>query len=278
MKNVYHYTSAGGAVGIIGETGLGSMWMTNISYMNDHSEFNIGFDKIEDYLNDLTKNSLVRQFFGSDFFGNVKKSIFVASFSEKRDDLSQWRGYCSRGGYCLGISFDALQSMDKKSDFIFKKCQYADHELIIKKLKDKLTKAFIDADRNVKSESERNSNHMHFVIMASQWIAETIPFIKNPVFKDEDEWRLIKVRNFSDQKEVQNFKYRVSSDFLVPYYNFTMSDFYSTSIVNEVIVGPGPHRERALAAMQQMLMDISGNHNTGLSVKVEGTNMTLVSW
>ena len=29
---------------------------------------------------------------------NLSKNLFVASFSEERDQLSQWRGYCKEGG------------------------------------------------------------------------------------------------------------------------------------------------------------------------------------
>ena len=35
--------------------------------------------------------------------------VFAACFSESPDDLSQWRAYCQRGGYCLGFESAASQ-------------------------------------------------------------------------------------------------------------------------------------------------------------------------
>ena len=52
-------------------------------------------------------------------------SFFVCSFSEERDLLSQWRGYCKNGsGYSLGFALSSLQSCVKRAGFAIKPCVY----------------------------------------------------------------------------------------------------------------------------------------------------------
>ncbi len=109
---LYHYTSLDGLLGIIKDKAI---WATNILYLNDASEINYSkrllIDQIYAYKNDILmdKESIYKLKFIDKLIDNINEYItdkehsgfFVCSFSEKKDLLSQWRGYCPEG---IGLS------------------------------------------------------------------------------------------------------------------------------------------------------------------------------
>ena len=51
--------------------------------------------------------------------------IFIASFSEEFDLLSQWRGYCPpNDGICIGFDKEIIKEFCTKNNFKFEKCIY----------------------------------------------------------------------------------------------------------------------------------------------------------
>lgn len=51
--------------------------------------------------------------------------LYVACFSQQTNLLSQWRGYCPKGGYSLGFAFNELaQLCDRSADSTFAACVY----------------------------------------------------------------------------------------------------------------------------------------------------------
>lgn len=134
-----HYTTPTGLMGIV----RGTIWATNIRYLNDDQEFKHAVALVKDllsksiiskghpdyarkevFVDELTKKLASIEFIYPDY-------IFTASFSEKTDLLSQWRGYCpSNNGYCISIDIEGLvsdvQERFKKARLL--KCVYDDNE------------------------------------------------------------------------------------------------------------------------------------------------------
>lgn len=87
---LYQYTSASGLKGIVDNQ---SLWLTHILYQNDTRELYDGLDLIKRVLDDEYSG------LGNDFISDpALVNIYTASFTEERDLLSQWRGYCPKGG------------------------------------------------------------------------------------------------------------------------------------------------------------------------------------
>jgi Protein of unknown function (DUF2971) len=136
---LWHYTSAQGFQGIIGS---GNIYATDVRFLNDIEEF-IHARKVADDLVEKTQEfgdfqfplrtllkSAVETIWESDFLNPDYARIFVASFSESEDDLSQWRGY-SHGTYGVSISFDLRAfrpPVDSDSAVTFAPCVYGDAE------------------------------------------------------------------------------------------------------------------------------------------------------
>ncbi len=116
---LYHYTSIGTAERIVQSKEL---WATNIYYLNDGSEFTHGKRLMRELLARAADESAA----GRDFRTAVEYSvleyphlnIFVVSFSEIGDLLSQWRSYCPPNrGVSLGIPPTSLETSAKEQGF-----------------------------------------------------------------------------------------------------------------------------------------------------------------
>jgi hypothetical protein len=129
LSLLYHYTGQPGLLGIFASK---SVWATNTHFLNDPTEFvhALSFAK-----------SLASYFFENDYWGSfgamlhrhldqVKgESIYVSSFSERPDLLSQWRGYCPGGsGYCIGLDRASIEAYCDERGFRLEKCLYGHDE------------------------------------------------------------------------------------------------------------------------------------------------------
>jgi hypothetical protein len=50
--------------------------------------------------------------------------VYVASFTEEGDLLSQWRGYCPKGGFSVGFASNLLSDVANKHDSFLLPCIY----------------------------------------------------------------------------------------------------------------------------------------------------------
>jgi hypothetical protein len=138
-EKLWHYTSDQGFQGIIES---GNIYATDVRFLNDSEEF-IHARKIAD---DLVKEKpefgdlnfpmrdilgwAVNNIFGSDFLNPNSAQIFVVSFSDSEDDLSQWRGY-SRRTSGVSIAFDLRifrPPAESDSAVTLAPCVYGDDE------------------------------------------------------------------------------------------------------------------------------------------------------
>jgi len=111
VDRVWHYTDAGGALGIIGS---GQLWATSILALNDTQEYLYGVRLLRDLtakvvtskqVTDLQKHFIEE---AADLVANSTpfRRFFVCCASEDEDSLSQWRAYGGAMGYALGLDVD----------------------------------------------------------------------------------------------------------------------------------------------------------------------------
>ena len=136
-EKLWHYTSTQGFHGIVSS---GNIYATDVRFLNDREEFvharKMADDLVADSL-EFGKNhfplrehlrSVVDFAFKTDFLDPNQAQIFVASFSDSEDDLSQWRGY-SHGTSGVSISFDLRNhrpSEESDTAVTFAPCVYED--------------------------------------------------------------------------------------------------------------------------------------------------------
>ncbi|WP_456424497.1 DUF2971 domain-containing protein [Rhodocaloribacter sp.] len=269
---LYHYTSQRGLLGILKNN---EIWATKIQYLSDGSEFvyfvdclkeRIGFDKdqckkLRSLNNEVAKrggrvlsdeelNKLAEGIISP--LESVKnRVVFVCSFSEEANLLSQWRAYCPPdGGFSIGFDSGILKEICNKgkSRFSLNPCIYEREKQ--NKIIDEL---IIEVIRKVGihgavlfEKYDDNMIYMHkFMEIAS--------IFKHPSFCEEREWRLVSRVNF-DQVTFNDDQvdFREGKSMIVPYFKIELPK-ETESPIKEVIVGPTPHKDLSIASVEGLL-------------------------
>ncbi len=146
------------------------------------------------------------------------RPMFVASFSETGDSLSQWRSYCPSRGYAIGFSFEALRARAQKSllppSFELARCVYDDAEK--RKGVDRVLGAAlnnVDTDRqfhehytsgersHIEPALDRGTSGKRALLRDGAALAA---ICKHSAFRDEREWRLVSLPTWdSPQRRIE---------------------------------------------------------------------------
>ena len=96
---LFHYTTQEGLLGIIDTK---SLWMTSVRHLSDSTEFAYTVELVRENLNRKLRaeRGPFNNYYGA-ILGKLDvlkdMTLFVGSFSEEGDLLSQWRAYTSNG-------------------------------------------------------------------------------------------------------------------------------------------------------------------------------------
>ena len=191
--------------------------------------------------------------------------VFVASFSEDGDSLSQWRAYSS-GGVGFSIGFDAKSliaahvsdpttgkpfsviSQLRKVEYLTSAGEASDELLNEAK---RLGNAMVWASRQ-KEEPDATEQPISSAATAAL-LAILAPIFKHHAFNEERQWRLV-LAEVLDQMPSKQF--RMGRSTLVPYVEVEphLKEGY---FVKEVIVGPTPHPELSIAALRAFFQSLN---------------------
>ncbi|PTY03666.1 hypothetical protein DB347_20755 [Opitutaceae bacterium EW11] len=246
-NQLFHYTSQEGILGI---TRSKSIWATKIQFLNDRSEFFDAFEYARSELkshaseaNDAATSRLVDHAIQQlECFEAL--NVFVASFSEVPDLLSQWRGYSKNSvGYCLGFDAEMLKSTAEAGDFRLGRCVY-EHQPkrdYIRQILAKHWARFAEA---------RGKPDFDFFICRDEFseafcrdVIDIAPLWKSASFQEEREWRLVSplIATNNSRCDFRNGKHS-----LIPYYSLELKPARDGAYFALVLVGPT--REPSLAA------------------------------
>ena len=113
------------------------------------------------------------------------------------------------------------------------------------------------AGSNVFDEHEVQRKHLHGILRKfdvelatsaySLMIARA--FLKDPVFREEQEWRIMTMQSPYDSKE----QYRVSNGLLIPYRSIDLDQPPARFPITRVLVGPSLHPEQARNSLRRFL-------------------------
>lgn len=236
--DLFHYTNPVGLHGILTNR---EIWATSIHYLNDSSEFLhaveiarcqtiLAEDLMEDELEILAINEM-----RSRLEKINHHRVFVVSFSEDSDRLSQWRAYCGTGGYSIGFESKALISRSEMSKYSLHKCIYDE------KLQEQTVKDAINLCIKPLKDQEKVKNHepgklleriaLFFVLL----ILHLAPLFKHPGFEEEREWRLVSSALFSNEYQI---RYRPTDSILIPYFAYKLCENNEALPIDSIVVGP----------------------------------------
>ena len=253
---LYHYTTTDGLSDIVKNKNI---WATDVLYLNDSEEYNGGIKLTKDHLAALQEEALASKNNCEDerldwLIKEIKKMrIYVCSFSKAKDDLSQWRAYCSKGGFAIGFPRSGLMALAKKSDFVLKECIYESGKQteMIRAVVDKVMQQEPSLQEILTAGPNAESLIKCTLSGRLIWeLARTCPILKNNAFKSEAEWRLIsKPRSGGDHDQI---RFRTKNGMVIPYKEFLLNDKELWRKVR-VTVGPTPHPEESRKSVYQLL-------------------------
>jgi hypothetical protein len=246
-KTLFHYTSAAGLLGIIQSK---TIWSTNIRYLNDTKEYGLALETTQAVLEHRMKRAR------RDFERALIKvmieglepaegvDIFVSSFSQQGDQLSQWRGYCpSGGGYSIGFKTDLLIKSTEGNKLQFlASCVYDEI-----KQSELIEEVIAEVARfGYQFDSEHPDQQDRLFREAFKLFERLVPLlgpvIKHRTFDEESEWRLISP---AESLGPMTPELRPGRSMLVPYIEHRLASDDERLDLAEIIVGPTPHPELA---------------------------------
>jgi hypothetical protein len=264
---LWHYTDFNGLHGMITNEVIRA---SGIAYLSDAAEFTHTIDIAHQYLRPKTVRlsdlflPMTRKevpAFVSKVLAKVRRSgVFVASFSKKRDDLSQWRAYGGAGpGFSLGFARDALELLGTAEQFDVVDCEYD-----LKKQKEELKKnieAKAEAMRAAERKIEKNFDAKVREEFFDKWSFELFKVVervavrnKSPSFSDEREVRLVmRPGRRPPSLSPLSVRFRQSRSLVVPYVEIPTLCHGQPSPIKQVVVGPCAHSSEVAEAIQQLL-------------------------
>jgi hypothetical protein len=268
---LYHYTSTEGLLGILS---TGTLWATQIRFLNDSAEFTFARDLLVQEARHRSlrlKHPYVKKIIEREIrrveHGHVP--AYVVSFSERGNTLNQWRAYAPRDRVSIGFQRSALR---KVNDFDLRRCLYlaqdiqttAQRRFFDQVFKDQVqgwidfASSIIRADLRTKRPSAtHNQEHGIEVSQALIWAALCI---KHRGFAEECEWRLIDNRDIgkvlaAGGDVLDAIRFRRGAYGVTPYLVATLPQRWKNAPLGiaEVIVGPTPNPEATITSIQDLL-------------------------
>lgn len=248
-SNLYHYTKPEKLLSILES---GTIRFSNALYLNDKEEVTYSYRLIVnliDEMQDLNSElfSKIKEYFykkykniidGNDNFTN-KYEYYTISFSTDNDNLTLWNNY-SKGqtytGYNIGFcKKDLIADMERQGfHSVYGNIIYSNEiqTTILKLIFEKWNKQY---QKYTKAKnSSKNLEKMQDTIFELIDILSIISlFFKNPHFKDEKEYRIIFISNFSPSSYKQT-KIFEKNGLFIPYIEYK----FLKRTVSSINIGP----------------------------------------
>lgn len=269
MTILYHYTSQHGLLGILESQ---SVWATNTNFLNDPTEF-VHAVSFAAHIASYFFEDDYWESFGAALHRHLSTirgdNLYVSSFSEKPDLLSQWRGYCPGGsGYCIGIDRAAMLEYCEERELQLEPCLYGHDEqrlkvselitscmalfpsipMTIDQFNALESKAKVDCmmDFNLRLNGELKHEADLALDAIGEALLEIAPLFKHQGFHEEAEWRII------TNHPVEAVRFRAGPSYVIPYVCLDLLK-QKPGALKQVIVGPNPNQHRAAQAAELLV-------------------------
>lgn len=263
---IYHYTNQPGIIGILDSENI---WCTDIRFLNDSRELVHTLDFAKSLLEaKANKTTEVRAKLYREWVSQLwllkDYPIYVASFSEEDDLLSQWRAYCNPTGFAVG--FVALDLMNLAEAFtlpgILLKCIYdvrtqQDHlEYAMEYLADYFE------NNGATPDASNTASRLFF-----SFLLTAAACFKNPGFEEEKEWRLV-LRAFAGATKGVMKKFRPGAGTIVPYIEFPLTPDGGHLPIRIIVAGPSPSLSVHSDALGELIAasNLAGDMMRGASI------------
>ena len=256
-STLYHYTSLAGLLEIVEEQVL---WASNAHYLSDMKEI----QHAEDFLVAEIMEVLARAVpFEAEVLtqlrhwltdrGLTRHQLYLCSFTEEGNLLSQWRGYTPHGlGVSLGFPAEDIVRLADAQGYRLVKCVYDAGRQ--RQMIGRIIDAIFAAARDGADRPARDAKPDYYPVFENftDDLLLLSAVLKHWSFREEREWRVISPV-FADLSGA-GVKYRVGRFTLIPYREFCIATEAGRPIaIDEVIVGPSSSLALSMASIPQYL-------------------------
>jgi len=251
---LYHYTTQAGILGIVTSE---EIWATHHQCLNDSREFMHAKRLLKEVIeqkararSSIVYDGLVTALEGKGF---EETGLFVASFSEDRDSLSQWRAYGGpTSGYVLGFDLSAIKLPDR---FRIVRCIYDTDQQreLLRDLVDKLAAKLSDLSNKIGASPSQLQ--IYCDNLARTTLHKHALRLKNHKFKEELEWRIISVDAMNDawHQDTAPLGIREGKSTLIPYRRISLRNQHGRLPLTEIVVGPNPNTDQSVRSVKSLL-------------------------
>ncbi len=255
-ETLYHYTNLNGLQGIIQSS---EIWFSNLYFLNDSSEYQLGLNliikQLETYKEGFSVLRSTKYFIEAlekaIIFLRDKQPPYILSLTANDNLLSQWRGY-TNNGVGVNIGFKSSFFIDKKINIF--KCIYEPEKqkAIVEKIVSDAIFMFISISdtQGIFKNSEEKELTIYdnaITIAGRHFMKRTSLFcslIKDQSFYEEDEWRALM---YNDEQPF----FLNKSNYFKPYKKFIIEDL--NSIIEELTIGPNSDKELCFLSIEMLL-------------------------
>ncbi|SIS40629.1 DUF2971 domain-containing protein [Neptunomonas antarctica] len=255
-ETMYHYTTFSGLLGIVGS---GSLWASDIRYMNDSAELNHMVTLIREEVDQRIglghpNPKLLNQFL--DWIeGRVTNGhmLFAGSFRANGNLLSQWRGYSELGkGVSIGFEPNQILTCARQQSFMVGKCIYdsARQRELIHQIVD-----FVEALAAASCGLHGCRDDLVFAEVFEKVESDLLRIaavLKHPSFQEEEEWRIVSpvITDFRDP----SVHYREGTSMLVPFFEFSLvAPKAQKPQIQHIFLGPTPNISLSMNSLSMYL-------------------------
>jgi len=250
-KILYHYTDAQGLLSMLQSR---SIWATDAAFMNDPGELRYGYMLLDKVVRDsltgrrarLTLETIQRAI--DEKARNAR--VYVASFCERDDLLSQWRGYGGLGGgFAVGFITKYL-----KPAGAWRTTRQLRPVVYDPKAQMRILSGYVDKWRKDRGNDIASQHRIGAEVL--YLFSDYLMAFKDPSYSEEREWRLIQYGRVVGGAILFPPSFRVRGAGIVPYASIDVSEnagaLANKLPVADIVCGPAAHRERTAKAIMQL--------------------------
>lgn len=240
MRNIiYHYCNVEAFRAIIQNK---TLWLSSVYNLNDYKEIHWIKDKVTKKIEKVRNKDNFAKYKAFEYlYTKELPSVYIASFSQGSDLLSQWRAYANDGyGVAIGFNIDYFKTnkLVHTSEVLYNEFKQEEE---IEKILRPLEETSNDIDFNSKN----------FELLCKSIISKINNLSaksKNELFMEEQEVRLIhnpiiiddsKNEQFIFKNNLSDMKFRSVCGNLIPYFELKFDkEIENTPAIFEIIRGP----------------------------------------
>lgn len=264
MENIiYHYCDTDAFKAIIQNK---TLWLSSVYNLNDYKEIHWIKDKVKKKIEELkTKDNFAKYTAFEKLYTKQLPNVYIASFSQGGDLLSQWRAYAN-DGFGLAIGFNANYF---KQNILVNTTEVLYDESLQEEQIQSIIKPLENIPDNIDFQDESFKEICRDIIIGINNLSAKS---KNELFKEEKEVRLVHSPVIIKDKENQEYifknnissmKFRTNCANLIPYFELKFDEeVENIPPILEIVRGP---KNKFIKEELKLFLSINGLY--GIDIK-----------